>query len=356
MFEGVVAEFHRLNDDETLSYLKRRSRPAPQRARAGGAAFPRWLLCDAPLVGGIAPMLGSKHLRVLTIKGFPPFTHPGVLDDLSASAMTWRWMTRFLCLGREEAERELVKWRRLWFSKHKSMGALVKEMLTKEAATFANPDAIAKSEEVDEALAGAGLRTGRVRVPDVDAGCPGRDARGSRRKTPQCRAHHCLARVCDHRGESQRSGSLALQPCRAMPTPMCATRWSRPSTSRTSRRCRPRGRATPATGISTHPALAVARTDGSTPFRLDLHVGDVGHTMVVGPTGAGKSVLLSFLALQWRRFAGSKVFVFDKGGSARAALLGMGGTAIDLGGNGVAAFQPLARIDIPKAAPTPSAG
>ena len=25
---------------------------------------------------------GPKHLRVLTIKGFPPFTHPGVLDDL----------------------------------------------------------------------------------------------------------------------------------------------------------------------------------------------------------------------------------------------------------------------------------
>ena len=95
------------------------------------------------------------------------------------------------------------------------------------------------------------------------------------------------------------------------------------------------------------PALAVAQTDGSTPFRLDLHVGDVGHTMVVGPTGAGKSVLLAFLALQWRRFAGSKIFVFDKGGSARAALLGMGGTAIDLGGDGVAAFQPLARIDTP---------
>jgi type IV secretion system protein VirB4 len=55
-----------------------------------------------------------------------------------------------------------------------------------------------------------------------------------------------------------------------------------------------------------------------------------------------------FLALQWRRFAGSKVFVFDKGGSARAALLGMGGDAIDLGGNGVAAFQPLARIDTPQ--------
>src|SRR5690606_20457248 len=37
--------------------------------------------------------------------------------------------------------------------------------------------------------------------------------------------------------------------------------------------------------------LLYARTEGSTPFRFSLHVGDVGHTLVVGPTGAGKSVL-----------------------------------------------------------------
>src|SRR5690606_32501374 len=96
------------------------------------------------------------------------------------------------------------------------------------------------------------------------------------------------------------------------------------------------------------PPLSVTHTDGSTPFRLDLHVGDVGHALVIGPTGAGKSVLLSFLALPCKRFAGAQVFLFDKGGSARAAPLGMGGTAIDLGGDGVAAFQPLARIDSPK--------
>ena len=47
----------------------------------------------------------------------------------------------------------------------------------------------------------------------------------------------------------------------------------------------------------------------------------------------------------WRRYAGAQVFVFDKGGSARAAVLGLGGTALDLGSEGVPAFQPLARID-----------
>ena len=39
------------------------------------------------------------------------------------------------------------------------------------------------------------------------------------------------------------------------------------------------------------PPLLLGKTEGATPFRLSIHVGDVGHTLVVGPTGAGKSVL-----------------------------------------------------------------
>jgi type IV secretion system protein VirB4 len=99
------------------------------------------------------------------------------------------------------------------------------------------------------------------------------------------------------------------------------------------------------------PPLLYARTAGSTPFRLSTHVGDVGHMMVVGPTGAGKSVLLSLIALQFRRYAGSQVILFDKGLSARAAVLSMGGAHYRLGiGAGDSedlAFQPLARIDDP---------
>jgi type IV secretion system protein VirB4 len=66
---------------------------------------------------------------------------------------------------------------------------------------------------------------------------------------------------------------------------------------------------------------------------------------VVGPTGAGKSVLLSILALQSRRYASSQVIFFDKGRSARAATLGMGGAWYELGVKGGLAFQPLGRID-----------
>ncbi|MDE2249569.1 MAG: conjugal transfer protein TrbE, partial [Xanthomonadaceae bacterium] len=93
------------------------------------------------------------------------------------------------------------------------------------------------------------------------------------------------------------------------------------------------------------PALIVTRTDGATPFRLVTHIGDVGHTLVVGPTGMGKSVLLAVLAMQFRRYPRSRVFAFDMGRSMRATILGLGGEHYDLGADGAIAFQPLARID-----------
>ncbi len=73
--------------------------------------------------------------------------------------------------------------------------------------------------------------------------------------------------------------------------------------------------------------------------------------MIVGPTGAGKSVLLALMALQFRRYRHNQIFAFDFGGSIRAAALAMGGDWHDLGGNlsnsaeDSVALQPLARID-----------
>ena len=94
------------------------------------------------------------------------------------------------------------------------------------------------------------------------------------------------------------------------------------------------------------PPLLVTRTKGSTPFRLSLHQGDVGHTIIAGPTGAGKSTLLNLLACQWLRYPGARVYIFDKGASCRAMTLAMGGDFYDLGGEGEEiCFQPLAGID-----------
>ena len=95
------------------------------------------------------------------------------------------------------------------------------------------------------------------------------------------------------------------------------------------------------------PPLLYTQTSGNTPFRLSLHVGDVGHTLVVGPTGAGKSVFLNMVEASFRKYKDARVFVFDKGASSYVLTRGVGGTFFDLGNeeSGALSFQPLAKID-----------
>jgi type IV secretion system protein VirB4 len=73
------------------------------------------------------------------------------------------------------------------------------------------------------------------------------------------------------------------------------------------------------------PALMQCVTHGSTPFRLNLHVSDVGHTFMFGPTGAGKSTHLALIAAQLRRYPGMTIFAFDKGMSIYPLVKATGG-------------------------------
>ena len=50
------------------------------------------------------------------------------------------------------------------------------------------------------------------------------------------------------------------------------------------------------------PALMHCVTQGSTTFRLNLHVNDLAHSVVFGRTGSGKSTLLALIAAQLRRY------------------------------------------------------
>ena len=73
---------------------------------------------------------------------------------------------------------------------------------------------------------------------------------------------------------------------------------------------------------------------GTTPFRLNLHVDDLGHTLVFGPTGAGKSVLLATVAVQFLRYPEATVVAFDKGRSMLATVLAAGGQHFEINPNG----------------------
>jgi len=104
-------------------------------------------------------------------------------------------------------------------------------------------------------------------------------------------------------------------------------------------------------GVPTEPlVLLPTRTD--VPERFSLHVGDVGHFMVVGPAGAGKTTLMNFLITHWQRYAPCRVIVVDKGFSNYITLKALGGEYVSLGEGRVdAAMNPARWIAQPHTVP-----
>lgn len=57
--------------------------------------------------------------------------------------------------------------------------------------------------------------------------------------------------------------------------------------------------------------VTVFDTTSGTPYFFNFHLRDVGHTTIIGPTGAGKTVLMNFLTAQAQKY-NCRTFLFDK--------------------------------------------
>lgn len=345
LFSNVLPQASFLGDDETLTYLQ--SCISTKRQFVKTPETPAYLdavLGGADLIGGLEPVLGGEHLRVISIQGFPAMTEPGLLDDLNNLGFSYRWMTRYLPMDKLEATKVLTKYRRQWFAKRKSLMSLLREVLSNEATSLVDSDADNKAADADAALqslgedhVGFGYMTTAIAITHASAHTADEMIRE-------------IERVIDGRGyvsirESVNSvdawlGTLPGLPYANVRQPIVHTLnlahmmplsavWAGPEQN----------------DHLKSPPLLYPTTGSQTPFRLVTHQGDVGHTLVVGPTGAGKSVLLSLLALQFRRYNDAQVFIFDKGGSATTATAGIEGDHYELGGDRSLCFQPLANID-----------
>ncbi len=78
------------------------------------------------------------------------------------------------------------------------------------------------------------------------------------------------------------------------------------------------------------PCLAVLETTRRTPFFLNLHCGDLAHTLILGATGSGKSFLLNFLVAHAQQYDPYTV-LFDLGGGYARLARHFGGRAVRLG-------------------------
>lgn len=347
LLKSVMCEFEELTDEETLTYLHQCVSTKDHNVIVPEAFMDLdAVLADSPLVGGLEPKLGNKHIRTVTIQGFPGTSIPGLLNGLNQLGFEYRWSTRFLPMDKQDAINEIKTIRRKQFAGRLTVFQTFMEALTGRQSPLQNTDAINKANDADIAyqavaddLVSCGYYTASVTVMNEDYHVVERQMRE-------------VEKVIHGRGFTtiyERSnaveawlGSLPGHTRANVRRPMISTLnlahlipisaiWAGPEKNK----------------HLNGPAVIYTQTLGYTPFRLDNFVRDVGHMAVIGPTGMGKSAFLALLAAQFRRYPESEVKFFDKDGSIRALTAGVGGDFYDLANeeNGALSFQPLANID-----------
>ncbi len=348
---GVFPEVGALDDEQTLSYLH--STISTHRHPVRAPEIPMYLdalLPDMPFAPGEVPMLGEHFLCTLTVAGFPGSTFPGLLDALNHLQTEYRWVTRYLCLDKSEAQSLLEKYRKQWWAKRKGLWTMIKEEASHEEAVLVDNAAANKAADADGALqelgddlVSFGYLTATVTVWD-------RDLEPARRKAQR------VKETIQSRGFTVRDETLNATEAwlGSLPGHVYANVRRPIVSSMNLAHLMPLSSVWAGDAVNRHlesvcgvgDAHLVCSTTDSTPFRLHLAVGDVGHTLILGPTGAGKSTLLGMLALGWLKYPGAQVVIFDKDRSARAATLAVGGACYEPGSERApVAFQPLARID-----------
>ena len=308
------------------------------------------VLASQDLYGGFQPRIGEHHLRVIGITSFPLESAPEMLSFLNRLPVEFRWSNRFVFLDPAHAERALKAYRRNWFQKRHGLVGLLKESFNFGTATFANRDAVAMAEDADEAVEEAsgnavrfGYYTCTLLLFDRDRAVL---EAAAREVLKQLQHHGFGARIEEANVLEAWLGSLPGHGYQNVRRPMLHTLNLADLLPLTSIWPGLEGNPCPAYPKGS-PSLLYAATAGATPFRLNLHVSDVGHTLILGPTGSGKSTLVGLLMAQFFRYPEAQVFLFDKDYSAYVLAHACGAEYYDILGDSERplSFYPLAALD-----------
>ncbi|MGO7042157.1 conjugal transfer protein TrbE [Rhizobium acaciae] len=288
-----------------------------------------WLV-TAELQHGLTPLVENRFLGVVAIDGLPAESWPGILNTLDRMPLTYRWSSRFVFLDAEEARARLERTRKKWQQKVRPFF----DQLFQTQSRSLDQDAMLMVAETEDAIAEAssqlvayGYYTPIIVIFDEDHPRLQENCEAIRRLV---QAEGFGARIETLNATDAFIGSLPGVSYANIREPLINTRnladliplnsiWSGSPVA-----------PCPFYPPASPPLMQVAT--GSTPFRLNLHVDDVGHTLIFGPTGSGKSTLLALIAAQFRRYAQAQVFAFDKGGSMLPLTLGLNGDHYNIGG------------------------
>ena len=332
--QGLVAECQ-------LALTARRKAPALSKVPH---SYLSSQLASCDFETGFYPVLDGKYLLLCTLTS--PGTHTRCLagEFFHRLSEEVRWHMRFVALTRHAAERRIRRLQTGWF--HQRGG--LRRLIGSDNKSMEDQDAVAMQEETGGALAAA--KSGRARfgyftntIVLRDESLPrGRVRAQALLQTLRDQGFACMLETVN--ATDALIGSLPGHGFANLRRPLMSSRnvahlfpvsvpWRGHS-----------GCPNPLFGPGS-PALVRVRTAGATPFDLNLYQEDVGHTLVVGATGAGKSVLVGFLAMNFLRYATSRVHIIDLGHSHWVPALAAAGAHFDFGSETMAALQPLRHLD-----------
>jgi type IV secretion system protein VirB4 len=78
-----------------------------------------------------------------------------------------------------------------------------------------------------------------------------------------------------------------------------------------------------------HNSLCVFRNRFFSPRHFNFHWGKLGHTLAIGQSRGGKSVLMNFLWTMYRQYNNTQIFIFDKDKTCRIPVLMQGGVVLE---------------------------
>ena len=282
------------------------------------------LIGGQELWGGVVPKIGRNFIQVVALEGFPLESTPGILSALGELPCEYRWSSRFIFMDQHESIKHLDKFRKKWRQKvrgffdqvfNTNTGAVDQDALSMVG------DAEAAIAEVNSGLIAVGYYTSVVVLMDEDRDKLEQSARQVEKAINRL---GFAARVETINTLEAYLGSLPGHGVENVRRPLINTMnladLLPTSTIWTGSASAPCPMYPPLS-----PALMHCVTHGSTPFRLNLHVRDLGHTFMFGPTGAGKSTHLGIIAAQLRRYSGMSIFAFDKGMSMYPLTKATGG-------------------------------
>jgi type IV secretion system protein VirB4 len=302
-------------------------------------------LVTAEFHHGLNPIVDGRYVGVVAIDGFPAESWPGILNALDLMPITYRWSSRFIFLDPVEARSVLEKTRKKWLQKVRPL----MDQLFKTNSGSLDQDAMLMVGETEDAIAEAssqlvafGHYTPVIVLFDTNQA----------RLQEKCEAVRRLVQSEGFGGRIETLntteaflGSLPGVSYANVREPLVSTRNLADLAPLNSVWAGSPEAPCPFYPVGSPPLMQVA--SGSSPFRFNLHVGDLGHTLIFGPTGSGKSTLLALIVAQFFRYLNAQVFVFDKGKSMYPLTLAVGADQYDVGKSDTLAFAPLSSLEDP---------